>query len=85
MVGQPAVDIGSSRHFSLVINDTAALIERLATYGVRIAFGPITRFSGIVQTYCYDPDGHLVEFTQLHERQRALGLPESGDVLYGCA
>ncbi len=30
-----------------------------------IAFGPVTRFGGIVQTYCYDPDGHLVEFTRL--------------------
>jgi catechol 2,3-dioxygenase-like lactoylglutathione lyase family enzyme len=64
-IGEPGVDIGSSRHFSLVINDTAALTERLAAAGVPIAFGPITRFGGIVQTYCYDPDGHLVEFTQL--------------------
>lgn len=64
-VGEPGVDIGSSRHFSLVINDTEALTERLAAGGVPIAFGPITRFGGLVQTYCYDPDGHLVEFTQL--------------------
>lgn len=63
--GEAGVDIGSSRHFSLVINDTGALSERLAAAGVPIAFGPVTRFGGIVQTYCYDPDGHLVEFTQL--------------------
>jgi catechol 2,3-dioxygenase-like lactoylglutathione lyase family enzyme len=62
---QTGVDIGSSRHFSLVINDTQELVRRLATYGFAVAFGPITRFGGIVQTYCYDPDGHLVEFTQL--------------------
>lgn len=61
----PEVDRGSSRHFSLVINDTATLIARLTECGVPIVFGPITRFGGIVQTYCYDPDGHLVEFTQL--------------------
>ena len=63
----PGVDLGSSRHFSLVINDTGALLQRLQEHGVAIAFGPITRFGGIVQTYCYDPDGHLVEFTQLPE------------------
>ena len=62
---QPDIDIGSSRHFSLVINDTQALVQRLAEHGIAIAFGPVTRFGGIVQTYCYDPDGHLVEFTQL--------------------
>lgn len=59
------VDIASSRHFSLVINDTSALVERLVANGVPIVFGPVTRFGGIVQTYCYDPDRHLVEFTQL--------------------
>jgi catechol 2,3-dioxygenase-like lactoylglutathione lyase family enzyme len=60
-----SVDIASSRHFSLVVNDTAALIECLSTHGVPIVFGPVKRFGGIVQTYSYDPDGHLVEFTQL--------------------
>ena len=58
-------DIASSRHFSLVINNTSALVERLEANGVTIVFGPVTRFGGIVQTYCYDPDRHLVEFTQL--------------------
>lgn len=62
---QPGIDLGSSRHFSLVINNTEALVQRLKEHGIEIAFGPITRFGGIVQTYCYDPDGHLVEFTQL--------------------
>jgi catechol 2,3-dioxygenase-like lactoylglutathione lyase family enzyme len=62
---QPGIDIGSSRHFSLVINNTQALVQRLAAHGIEIAFGPVTRFGGLVQTYCYDPDGHLVEFTQL--------------------
>jgi catechol 2,3-dioxygenase-like lactoylglutathione lyase family enzyme len=61
----PDVDLGSSRHFSLVVDDTAALVSRLQERGVVVAFGPVERFGGIVQTYCYDPDGHLVEFTQL--------------------
>jgi catechol 2,3-dioxygenase-like lactoylglutathione lyase family enzyme len=62
---QPGVDIGSSRHFSLVINDTEQLLHLLADHGFEVAFGPVKRFGGIVQTYCYDPDCHLVEFTQL--------------------
>jgi catechol 2,3-dioxygenase-like lactoylglutathione lyase family enzyme len=61
----PDVDLGASRHFSLVVDDTDALVDHLHAQGVAIAFGPITRFGGIVQTYCYDPDGHLIEFTQL--------------------
>jgi catechol 2,3-dioxygenase-like lactoylglutathione lyase family enzyme len=65
VANQAGANIGSSRHFSLVINDTAALTKGLAANGVGVAFGPVTRFGGIVQTYCYDPDGHLVEFTQL--------------------
>jgi len=65
VAGQPGIDLGSSRHFSLVINDTDALLQRLKEYGVGIAFGPVTRFGGVVQTYCYDPDTHLIEFTQL--------------------
>lgn len=62
---QDGLDMGSSRHFSLVIDSTQELTQRLAAYQVPTVFGPITRFGGIVQTYCYDPDGHLIEFTQL--------------------
>ena len=65
VAGQPGIDLGSSRHFSLVINDTEALRQRLEEHAMGIAFGPVTRFGGVVQTYCYDPDGHLIEFTQL--------------------
>ena len=63
----PEVDLGSSRHFSLVINDTDELLKRLQENNIPIAFGPIKRFNGIVQTYCFDPDGHLIEFTQFPE------------------
>lgn len=63
--GQPGLDMGSSRHFSLVIDSTEELNKRLAAYHIPVVFGPITRFGGVVQTYCYDPDGHLIEFTQL--------------------
>ncbi len=71
VAGQAGVDVGSSRHFSLVINDTAALTKRLVDYRIAVAFGPVTRFGGIVQTYCFDPDGHLIEFTQLPQSEQS--------------
>jgi glyoxylase I family protein len=57
-------ELSFSRHFSLVIDDTDKLVEQLEKYQVPIAYGPVERQGGLVQTYCYDPDGHLIEFTQ---------------------
>ena len=57
-------DLAFSRHFSLVIDDTDALVKQLQAHDVDIAFGPVERLGGLVQTYCYDLDGHLIEFTQ---------------------
>jgi catechol 2,3-dioxygenase-like lactoylglutathione lyase family enzyme len=57
-------DLAFSRHFSLVINDTGTLVSQLQAHDVAIAFGPVERLGGLVQTYCYDLDGHLIEFTQ---------------------
>ncbi len=61
---QPGLDLGSSRHFCLVIDDTDRLVAALKVHDLPIAFGPVERFGGLVQTYCYDPDDHLIEFTQ---------------------
>ena len=58
-------DISLSRHFSLVIDDTQALVAQLQKYAISIVYGPVERQGGLTQTYCYDPDGHLIEFTQL--------------------
>jgi len=33
-------------------------------FQIPIAYGPVERLGGLIQTYCYDPDGHLIEFTQ---------------------
>ncbi|MGD8463421.1 MAG: VOC family protein [Anaerolineae bacterium] len=57
-------DLAFSRHFSLVIDDTDALVTQLGKHQVPIAFGPVERLGGLVQTYCYDLDRHLIEFTQ---------------------
>jgi catechol 2,3-dioxygenase-like lactoylglutathione lyase family enzyme len=57
-------DLAFSRHFSLVIDDTQGLVEQLQAHEVPIAFGPVERRGGLVQTYAYDLDRHLIEFTQ---------------------
>jgi len=56
-------ELSNSRHFSLAINDTDTLVSQLQNYDIPIVYGPIERPGGLVQTYCYDPDGHLIEFS----------------------
>ena len=65
VAGSTDKDLAFSRHFSLVIDDTDALVEQLQAHDVSIVFGPVERLGRLIQTYCYDPDGHLIEFTQL--------------------
>jgi len=57
-------EISNSRHFSLVIDNTESLVDQLQKYNIPIVYGPIDRSGGLVQTYCYDTDGHLIEFSQ---------------------
>jgi len=57
-------ELSSSRHFSLVIDDTEELVTQLGNHNIPIVYGPVDRPGGLVQTYCYDPDGHLIEFSQ---------------------
>jgi catechol 2,3-dioxygenase-like lactoylglutathione lyase family enzyme len=64
VVGETDKDLAFSRHFSLVVDDTDALVEQLEAHSVAIVFGPAERLGGLVQTYCYDLDGHLIEFSQ---------------------
>jgi glyoxylase I family protein len=65
-------DLSFSRHFSLVIDDTDALVRQLQAHDMAIAFGPVERLGGLVQTYCYDLDGHLIEFTQFPREKEAI-------------
>ena len=60
-------EISSSRHFSLVIDNTEKLVIQLKQNDVKIVMGPVERPNGLIQTYCYDPDGHLIEFTELRK------------------
>jgi catechol 2,3-dioxygenase-like lactoylglutathione lyase family enzyme len=57
-------EISNSRHFSLVIDDTESLVSQLQKHKIPIVYGPVDRPGGLVQTYCYDRDGHLIEFSQ---------------------
>lgn len=61
----PARDATFARHVCLQINDVQAMIERLAEHAVPIVAGPRPRGDGPVQTYVYDPDGHLIELVCL--------------------
>ncbi|MFC2025567.1 VOC family protein [Chloroflexota bacterium] len=57
-------ELSFSRHFSLVIDNNENLVAQLEKHEIPIAYGPVERLGGLIQTYCYDPDGHLIEFTQ---------------------
>ncbi len=58
-----------ARHFCLAINDVDAAVNALAQHSVPIAYGPRNRGDGAIQTYVYDPDGHLIELVCLHPTQ----------------
>jgi catechol 2,3-dioxygenase-like lactoylglutathione lyase family enzyme len=64
VAGTTDKDMAFSRHFCLVIDDTDALVQHLAAHDVAIVYGPAKRLGGLVQTYCYDLDGHLIEFSE---------------------
>jgi catechol 2,3-dioxygenase-like lactoylglutathione lyase family enzyme len=57
-------ELSSSRHFCLEIDDTDSLVRILEKNNISIVYGPITRTGGLIQTYCYDPDNHLIEFSE---------------------
>jgi catechol 2,3-dioxygenase-like lactoylglutathione lyase family enzyme len=54
---------GRARHFACTVTSTQACLRRLTEHGIPVAVGPRPRGDGPTQTYCYDPDGHLIEFT----------------------
>jgi catechol 2,3-dioxygenase-like lactoylglutathione lyase family enzyme len=54
-------DVTFARHFCLEINDVEAMLASLKEHNIPILMGPRQRGDGAVQTYCYDPDGHMIE------------------------
>jgi catechol 2,3-dioxygenase-like lactoylglutathione lyase family enzyme len=58
----PELDIARARHHAFVVDDMDAVLERLREHNIEIVLGPRDRGGGVLQTYCFDPDRHLVEF-----------------------
>lgn len=59
----PPENVGAGRvfHFAYEVTDCRAATARLKEVGVRLRGGPSLRPDGCVQTWCYDPDNHVVE------------------------
>lgn len=58
----PDKDIARARHHAFTVDDQAALLEHLRKHNIEIVLGPRNRSDGVMQTYVFDPDMHLVEF-----------------------
>jgi catechol 2,3-dioxygenase-like lactoylglutathione lyase family enzyme len=52
---------GGTFHFAFEVADCRTAVERLKAAGVPVRGGPSLRPDGCVQTWCHDPDGHVVE------------------------
>lgn len=57
----PTAGAGRVFHFAFEVPSCKTAVERLKAAGVRVRGGPSLRPDGFVQTWCYDPDGHVVE------------------------
>lgn len=57
----PTAGAGRVFHFAFEVADCKAATARLKEEGIRVRGGPVLRPDGCVQTWCYDPDGHVVE------------------------
>ena len=55
-------DIARARHHAFAVEDMNEVVRCLREHRVEIVLGPRPRGDGAIQTYCFDPDGHLVEF-----------------------
>ena len=58
-------DIARARHIGFAVTDIDEAIRVLGRHNIEIVLGPRPRGDGAVQTYCFDPDGHLVEIHSL--------------------
>ena len=58
-------DIARARHIGFAVKDMDETVRVLNEYNIPIVEGPRPRGDGIIQTYCFDPDDHLVELHTL--------------------
>jgi catechol 2,3-dioxygenase-like lactoylglutathione lyase family enzyme len=66
----PPIGAGRVFHFAFEVPDCRSAIERLKEAGVHVRGGPSLRPDGYVQTWCHDPDGHVVELFSQPEPRR---------------
>lgn len=55
----------SERHFALEVEDAEAWVEHLQRLDIEID-GPGRRPDGAIQVFFRDPDGHVIELSELH-------------------
>ena len=58
-------DIARARHHAFAVEDMNEVVRCLREHNIEIVLGPRPRGDGAIQTYCFDPDGHLVELVTL--------------------
>lgn len=56
----PSAGAGRVFHFAFEVDDCPAAVETLKAAGIHVR-GTGLRPDGYVQTWCHDPDGHVVE------------------------
>ncbi len=61
----PHADIARARHHGFAVEDMNEVVRCLREHNVEIVLGPRPRGDGAIQTYVFDPDGHLVELHTL--------------------
>ncbi len=57
----PSAGAGRVFHFAFEVDDARQAVATLKEHGVVVRGGPSLRPDGCVQTWCHDPDGHVVE------------------------
>lgn len=58
---RPDADVSRARHIGFAVADIEAALATLKAHGVEVVLGPRPRGDGVIQVYCCDPDGHLIE------------------------
>ncbi len=53
---------GLAHHLAFEVEDLDVTLEHLRGNGIEILSGPIPRGDGVLQAYCFDPDGNFLEF-----------------------
>ena len=61
LLGKPAPDAGSPRHFCLWVTDIRAAASRMEAAGVDVQWNFKHKIPGVDRFFTYDPDGNRIE------------------------